>query len=180
MKQDLIIVLDLGSDENGRIARTIRRLGVYSEIHHHDISRDELASLQNLRGVIVNGGKNNIVDGKPIDILPWLTGYGLPLLFIDHPDTHGDPQYDLKSVHRHISLPEDDDALDTALRSFLFEDCRAQANWNMSNFIDDQIESIRLQVGDKKVLQALSGGVDSSVIAALLIKAIGDQAAWPA
>ena len=47
--------------------------------------------------------------------------------------------------------------------------------WNMKNFINDQIELIKKQVGDKKVLLALSGGVDSSVVAALLIKAIGSQ-----
>lgn len=56
-----------------------------------------------------------------------------------------------------------------------FDECHATANWNMKNFINDQIELIKKQVGDKKVLLALSGGVDSSVVAALLIKAIGSQ-----
>ena len=45
----------------------------------------------------------------------------------------------------------------------------------MKNFIADQVELIRKQVGDRKVLLALSGGVDSSVVAAMLIKAIGQQ-----
>ncbi|MEG1504837.1 MAG: glutamine-hydrolyzing GMP synthase, partial [Lachnospiraceae bacterium] len=48
-------------------------------------------------------------------------------------------------------------------------------NWNMKNFVADQVELVKKQVGERKVLLALSGGVDSSVVAALLVKAIGKQ-----
>ena len=55
------------------------------------------------------------------------------------------------------------EAIQSAVKSFVFDVCHAEANWNMPNFINDQIELIRRQVGDRKVLLALSGGVDSSV-----------------
>ena len=61
------------------------------------------------------------------------------------------------------------------LRNFVFEICKADANWSIQNFIETKVEEIRNQVKDDKVLLALSGGVDSSVVAALLHKAIGDQ-----
>ncbi|MEJ9281538.1 glutamine-hydrolyzing GMP synthase [Ureibacillus thermosphaericus] len=61
------------------------------------------------------------------------------------------------------------------LRHFVFDICGAKGDWTMENFIDLQIKKIREQVGDKKVLCALSGGVDSSVVAVLIHKAIGDQ-----
>lgn len=61
------------------------------------------------------------------------------------------------------------------IRNFLYEVCGCAGNWSMETFIEDTIKDIRTQVGDSKVLCALSGGVDSSVVAMLIHKAIGDQ-----
>jgi GMP synthase (glutamine-hydrolysing) len=61
------------------------------------------------------------------------------------------------------------------LKNFLVEICECDTSWSPESFIDAAIRDIRQQVGDGRVLLALSGGVDSSVAAALLHRAIGDQ-----
>ncbi|MFR1517736.1 MAG: glutamine-hydrolyzing GMP synthase [Clostridia bacterium] len=161
MKQDMILILDLGSEENPQIAREIRALGVYTEIHAHDISAAELAALPNVRGIILNGGPNRIVDGVEIDASEAVYKAGFPILSAAH---KGAPEWPAGAAERKALLSR-----------FAFDTCKADANWNMENFINDQVELVRRQVGDKKVLLALSGGVDSSVVAALLIKAVGKQ-----
>lgn len=162
MKQDLIVILDLGSTENTVLARAVRDMGVYSEIHPHDITPDELRALSNVKGIILNGGENRIVDGAAVDVRPEIYDCGYPVISVDHPTAKCEKQYG--------AIPSE-----AELKKFVFEECGAQANWNMKNFIEDQVQLIRNQVGDRKVLLALSGGVDSSVVAALLIKAIGKQ-----
>ncbi|MEG2429242.1 MAG: glutamine-hydrolyzing GMP synthase, partial [Oscillospiraceae bacterium] len=59
------------------------------------------------------------------------------------------------------------------LRNFLYNVCNASGDWNMGNYKEIAIKDVREKVGNKKVLLALSGGVDSSVLAALLSRAIG-------
>mgnify|MGYP005914363737 FL=1 len=167
MKQDMILILDLGSDENTVLARMIRDLGVYSEIKPHDITEEELAKLDNVKGIILNGGPLNIVNGKAIEVRDFIYDAGVPVLAVNYAAAKGEHCLD--------QWPAEEDAMRAVVNSFLFDTCHAEANWNMKNFIADQIELIRRQVGDKKVLLALSGGVDSSVVAALLIKAIGKQ-----
>ncbi len=162
MKQDLIVILDLGGTENTVLARQIRDLGVYSEIHPHDITAEELGAFQNVKGIILNGGENRIVDGQAVEVRPELYDLGIPMISVDYPQSKCETKLD--------SLPDEE-----TLKKFVFGECKAEANWNMKNFIEDQVELIRSQVGDKKVLLALSGGVDSSVVAAMLIKAIGEQ-----
>lgn len=59
--------------------------------------------------------------------------------------------------------------------NFLYDVCKCEGSWKMETFVQDKIEEIRKTVGDGKVLLALSGGVDSSVAASLMSKAIGKQ-----
>ncbi len=63
----------------------------------------------------------------------------------------------------------------TILKNFAYRVCGCKGNWTVGNFIDESISRIRKQVGNGKVISALSGGVDSSVVATLVHRAIGEQ-----
>ena len=166
MKQDNIVILDMGSPDNTSIARWVRDLGVYSEIHPHDITAQEIQDLSTVKGIILNGGENRIVDGEAIDVLDEIYELDIPIISVDHPSE--------KALKTYDKWPNEEETK-AILKDFVFNTCQATANWNMKNFVDDQVALLRKQIGDKKVLLALSGGVDSSVVAALLIKAIGKQ-----
>ena len=77
-------------------------------------------------------------------------------------------------VQFHPESNENENGLDM-IKNFALDICGFKADWDMGQFIDLEVAKIREQVGDKKVLLGLSGGVDSSVTAMLLNKAIGDQ-----
>lgn len=85
-----------------------------------------------------------------------------------------DPARKLYGLQFHTEVRNTDYGLDI-LKRFAFDVCGARANWSMDDFIDLEIAKIREQVGDKKVILGLSGGVDSSVTAVLIHRAIGDQ-----
>ena len=61
------------------------------------------------------------------------------------------------------------------IRTFAMDICGAQGDWKPSSFVAEQVEALRSRIGDEQVICGLSGGVDSSVVAALLHEAIGDQ-----
>ena len=117
MKQDMIVILDLGSEENARLAREIRALGVYSEIHPHDITPEQLQQLPNVKGIIVNGGPNRVVDGVEISVSKEILNAPVPVLTVDY---DGD-----------LTWPEDQKERENILSGFIFGLCGAEANWNM-------------------------------------------------
>ena len=161
MKQDMILIIDLGGEQNALLAREIRALGVYTEIHPYDLSAEALQKIPGIRGVILGGGPNNIVDGVAVEASDAIMALNVPKIAFDYKGAS--------------PIPENDADRTALLNDFVFTQCHAEKNWNVENFIEDQVELLRRQIGDGKVLLALSGGVDSSVVAALLIRAIGDR-----
>lgn len=101
--------------------------------------------LQNTIGIIVAGG-NMCKDAKNYE------KYAVPVLIL-----------------------EKDSDFEAKLEKFLFETCKAKGDWTAENFVKDTVKSLREKIGDKKVLCALSGGVDSAVAAALIHRAVGSQ-----
>lgn len=158
----MIVIVDLGGAGNTDAARRIRALGVYSEIRPHDITLGELEKTGNVKGIIFNGDGSRAGEDAHLRARDEFYSAGLPAMAIGHTARGSGKQFK--------EMPADEE-----LKAFVLGECKAEASWNMQNFIESQVEQIRRQVGHKKVLLALSGGVDSSVVAALLIKAVGDR-----
>lgn len=241
-EQQKVVVLDFGSQYNQLITRRIREFGVFSELHPHTITAEEIKSM-NAVGVIFSGGPNSVYDDNAFKVDPAIFELGLPVmgicygmqlmahtlggkvesadtreygkaeitittdnkLFGDLPKeqvvwmSHGDHVTEVPAGFEVIATsascpvsamanaerkfyavqfhPEVRHSVygNDLLKQFVFDVCGAKGDWSMHNFIEIEIAKIREQVGDKKVLCALSGGVDSSVVAVLIHKAIGDQ-----
>jgi len=86
----------------------------------------------------------------------------------------GDPHRNLIGLQFHPEVAHTEIGGDT-LRNFLFHICQCRGDWDMKSFVETAVQRIREEVGEERVICALSGGVDSSVAAALIHKAIGDR-----
>ena len=160
MSHDMIVIVDLGGTENSKLARMIRQMGVYSEIHPHDLTWQQLESMSRVKGLIFNGSDSINLDGQPLQ---------------PHPDLLNNPLPKLAIHCKNLTPIQPGSLNEDGIRTFVFETCGCQANWTIESFIEEKVCELRRQIGNERVLLALSGGVDSSVVAALLIRAIGDQ-----
>lgn len=132
---------------------------------------------------VENGGR--LFDGLPEDQVVWMSHGDLvtevPAGFTVDASSDHCPISAMSNTDKHLYAvqfhPEVRHSVygNELLRNFAFKICGCSGTWSMENFIEMEIEKIRQTVGDKKVLCALSGGVDSSVVAVLIHKAIGDQ-----
>ncbi len=239
---EMILVLDFGSQYNQLITRRIREFGVYSELHSHRLTAETIKRL-NPKGIILSGGPHSVYDENSFRCDKEIFELGIPILGIcygmqlmthhygGHVERAKDREYGKADIDLQRSpvlfngtpakqtvwMSHGDKVIEPAegfsidatsystpvaaisntdkqlygvqfhpevrnteygnnlLKQFVFDVCQASGDWTMENFVEQEVEKIRAKVGDKKVLCALSGGVDSSVVAALIHKAIGDQ-----
>jgi GMP synthase (glutamine-hydrolysing) len=240
--REIILIIDYGSQYTQLIARRVREANVYSEIHPHTITLDEIRKLKP-KGIILSGGPMSVYDeGAPsvdkqifnlkIPVLGICYGlqlicrnfggkvepadsreYGKSVLrIIDDSDlfqeidpvsvvwmSHGDYLTELPSgfkivgesdhspicaisnhsknifglqFHPEVVHTEEGEKI---IRNFVFKICKCKGDWTSENFIDEQLEKIKATIGNSKAICALSGGVDSTVAAVLVRKAIGDD-----
>ncbi|MEA1971350.1 MAG: glutamine-hydrolyzing GMP synthase [Thermodesulfobacteriota bacterium] len=238
--EEIVVVLDFGSQTAQLIARRIRELGVYCEIVRHDISKDELLK-SGPAAIVLSGGPFSVfepghprMDRRILDMGIPILGicYGMQLLaeimggkvekgkegeygpaqievenptgiFRDMPSSfnawmsHGDhvikvPKgfrtlagtpacpisamgggkiYGIQFHPEVIHTPRGSDII----RNFLFNVASCRGRWTMGRFVDESVKRIKALVGNHNVICGLSGGVDSSVTAALINRAIGDR-----
>ncbi len=151
MKQtpETIVLVNFGCEAIQKFARRIRDRHIYTMVMPYTVQAERVMA-ENPVGLILAADPKT---PKREEALAKFTALGLPMLDL----TTG------------LSDADVDAAVAFSTR------CGCSGSWTMENFITEAIEDIRKQVGDKKVVLGLSGGVDSSVVAALIHKAIGKQ-----
>ena len=171
MKNEKILILDLGGHFSQFVARKVRECSVYCEVYPHSILIEEIKKF-NPKGIILIGDQSN---SSKLDIKELLK-LDYPILGIYHASQvlNGYTRKSLYSIEDHPSVLDEKQGFEK-LSDFIFSACKCSGDWKIKDFIDLTIASIKEKVGNGRVLCALSGGVDSSVSAVLLSKAIGKQ-----
>lgn len=158
LNTELILVL---SDETliGRaVTNMVREYGVYSEV----LSYETAGTVKK----IINKIRDKNLKGI---ILIFNTDAKTPFV------SETKKKFAENKILKDIPIMEISKLAKETIKNFIFKDCNCSGDWNIGKFTEDAIKSIKKLVGNKKVLCGLSGGVDSSVAAVLLQKAVGKQ-----
>lgn len=242
LHEEVILILDFGSQYTQLIARRIRELGSYSEIHPYSLSMEEIKKMKP-KGIILSGGPLSVYDNGAPKLNEEIFSLGIPILgicyglqlvclslggkvepardreygkaFLEVSDSnilfkgiknnsvvwmsHGDYLTEIPGGFKVIGTSENSpfcaivseerkiygvqfhpevahtEEGKNILNNFLYEVCKIKGGWTPQHFIDSKLEEVRNLVGSRKAICALSGGVDSSVAAVLIHKAIGDN-----
>ena len=143
----------------------------------HEYGKSELKYHENINSPLFDGCKMGstvwMSHGDKVEKLP--EGFQ-PLAYTENSPYAGigNIEKNIYALQFHPEVQHSEDG-HLMLRNFAKKICKVTDKWNMGNFLKEQVESIRERVGKGKVLSALSGGVDSSVVTALLSEAIGEQ-----
>ena len=171
MNNEKILILDFGGHFSQFVARKVRECSVYCEVEPSSFSVEDIKKF-NPKGIILVGGQNSTLHLSDEE----LVNLGYPILGICH-GAKILKEYtntNLYYIDEHPSILDEKFGSDK-LFYFIFNVCKCTGDWKIKDFIDLTITSIKEKVKNGKVLCALSGGVDSSVSAVLLSKAIGKQ-----
>ncbi|NSW89595.1 MAG: glutamine-hydrolyzing GMP synthase [Firmicutes bacterium] len=156
---ELILVISDELQVSQVAARMTREMGIYSEVLIYSDRVEgtkKEAKAKKIIGEIKDKSPKGVIfvgrnDGsRNLLLFNEISSLGIPVLKTDKPDK------------------------DT-VQNFLFNSCKCQGTWNMKVFVENAIKEIRNKVGNRRVFCALSGGVDSSVAAVLVHKAVGKQ-----
>ena len=172
MASQTVLVLDFGGQYNQLIARRVRECSVYCEVKPYTTPVAEIKAMAPI-GIIFTGGPNSVYDPASPQADPEIFKLGIPILGICY-----GCQLIAHNLGGRVTAATADSAREygkTETYFFLYEVCGAKGQWTMGDYKDVAIRQIREKVGDGKVLLALSGGVDSSVAAALIAEAVGNQ-----
>ena len=238
---ETVVILDFGSQYTQLIARRIREVGVYCEIHPFSTPTESIRQM-NPKGIVLSGGPSSVYEDGAPHCSPDVLNLGVPVLGIcygvqllsyflgGNVESSSRREYGAAQVKQtagnqllagvptefqawmshgdHVTSPpagfeviaRTDNALGAiednsrrlyglqfhpevahtpsgkqVLENFVRKICQCHADWTPASFAQSAIERVREQVGDGHVICGLSGGVDSSVAAAIVARAIGDR-----
>jgi GMP synthase (glutamine-hydrolysing) len=174
MNNELLLILDFGSRYSQLIARKVRGANVYCEVISYKTPIEKIRAL-NPKGIILSGGLESVPGKGAMDCGNELISLGVPVMCV-FCEAYAMEDSKKNCCDLQLSAEEVDTPKGAqVMNKFLYDICRFKGDWGMSEFVVQAIDTIRNKVGSGKALCALSGGVDSSVAAVMMHKAVGKQ-----